>query len=417
MRITIIGAGYVGLVTGACIADHGHDVICIDVDTTKVDMINNKQSPLYEKDLDTLLKKNQITATTNYEHALQNREMIILCVGTPAQKDNNQDLSYIQSACEQIGTYLQKNQTIIVKSSVVPGTTETILIPLLEKTSKLTEGKDFHMIVNPEFLREGNAVYDFLHPDRIIIGYNSTEARKILEQLYQGFTCPKLFTTRTTAEMIKYASNAFLALKVSYINEIGNLCKHLNIDVYAVADGIGYDQRIGRAFLDAGVGWGGSCFPKDVQALIKKAEDLRETPHILQSVIDVNDAQPEKLLTLLYKHLPKAKRKTIGILGCAFKPDTDDIRDSRAIPIIQKLLKQKALVKLYDPQAMQNMKKIYPDITYCTNAEEVLNSDAILILTKWKEFENLNYKGKLVVDGRRITKAQQEAQIYEGIGW
>lgn len=414
MNISIIGVGYVGLVTGSCLADLGHKIICIDVDKNKVDMINNKKSPIYEKDLNKLLKKNHIKATSNYEEAIPNADIIFICVGTPSKKDKNQDLSYLKKACEQTVKNLQKNQMVVVKSSVIPGTTEDIVIPILEKNSKLKEGKDFYVAVNPEFLKEGAAVHDFFNPDRIVIGHNGN--KNILEKLYKDFTCPKLFTSLKTAEMIKYASNTFLSTKISFINEIGNICKKLNIDVYEVAEGIGYDKRIGRDFLNAGVGWGGSCFPKDTNALINKAKELGEKPRILENVVKVNDLQPLKLLELLKKHIKNLNGKTIGVLGLSFKPDTDDIRESRSISIVRALLKEKATVKAYDPKAMENFRKIFPEITYCSS-KEVLDSDAVLILTKWGEFENLNYKGKLVVDGRKIDKARKDSRYYEGICW
>ena len=416
MRIAVIGAGYVGLITGACLADHEHDIICVDVDQEKVDTINRGKPPFYEKDIAILLKRNRIKATTEYTQAISNAQIIFICVGTPTKKDNTQDLTYIQNACEQIGKNLQKNQTIVVKSSVVPGTTEKIIIPLLEKYSNKNEGEDFHVTVNPEFLQEGNAVDNFLNPDRIIIGCKNKKSKKTLETLYKDFTCPKLFTSLTAAEMIKYASNAFLSTKISFINEIGNICKKLHIDTYDVADGMGYDKRIGRAFLNAGIGWGGSCFPKDVKALITKAKELGETPIILESVLQVNQEQPNKPLDLLKKHISDIKGKEIGILGASFKPGTDDIRESRSIPIIEELLKEQVTVKIYDPKAMDNLRNIFPTISYCS-PDEVLNSDAVLILTDWEEFEHLNYKDKVVIDGRKIEKARKESKIYEGVCW
>jgi len=417
MRISLIGAGYVGLITGACLAEHKHEVTCIDSDPKKVDAINKQKSPFYEKDLDVLLKRNKIKATTEHIQAIQNSQIIFICVGTPTKEDNIQDLKYIKSVCKQIGKNLQKNQTIVIKSSVITGTTEEIIIPLLEKYSEKKEGAGFHVTVNPEFLQEGNAVDNFLNPDRIIMGCKNKTSKKTLETLYKDFTCPKLFlTSLTAAEMVKYASNAFLSTKISFINEIRNICKKLNIDTYDVAEGMGYDQRIGRAFLNAGIGWGGSCFPKDVKALITKAKELGETPKILESVLQVNQEQPQKLLNLLKKHVDTKKGVEIGILGASFKPETDDIRESRSIPIIRELLKEQVTVKIYDPKAMDNLKKIFPEISYCS-PEEVLDSDAVLILTDWEEFEHLNYKDKVVIDGRKIEKARKESKIYEGVCW
>lgn len=416
MKITIIGAGYVGLVTGACLAEMKYDVIIVELEKEKIKKINNKECPIYEKNLKELLKKTDIKATNDYKLNIQYSDVIFICVGTPTKKDNTQDLSYIENTCKQIGKYLKKDQIIVIKSSVVPGTTQEKIIPLLEKHSKFKEGIDFFVAVNPEFLREGTAVYDFQNPDRIIIGANHQKAIEILNEIYKDFTCPMINTNPTTAEMIKYASNAFLSTKISFINEIGNICKKLNIDVYEVAEGMGHDKRIGREFLNAGAGYGGSCFPKDVKALITKAKELGIKPTILESVLIVNEEQPLKLIELLKSHTGKIEGKEIGILGGAFKPETDDIRESRAIPVIKELLKEKAIIKLYDPKAYKNLKKLFPEIIYCST-EEVLDSDATIVLTKWDEFENLDFRGKTVIDGRKIQKAQKESKVYDGICW
>jgi UDPglucose 6-dehydrogenase len=416
MKITLIGAGYVGLVTGACLAKFGNKVTLLDIDKKKVDLINNKKSPIYEENLDSLLKNYKINATTEYKDVIPKSDLIFICVGTPTKDDNSQDLSYIKSSINELSKYLKQNQIIVIKSSVVPGTTEEIIIPYLEKSTNLKCGKDFFVAVNPEFLKEGCAVSDFLNPDRIVIGSRNDKAKVILNKLYNEFNCPIVNTKIASAEMIKYASNAFLSTKISFINEIGNICKKLDIDVYDVAEGMGYDKRIGRDFLNAGAGWGGSCFPKDVKALINKAKELGVKPRILESVLIVNENQPLKLIELLKVHSKTLKNKEIGILGGAFKPDTDDVRESRTIPVINELLKQDAIVKLYDPQATDNLKKLFPTIKYCT-AQEALNADATIVLTKWEEFENLNFSDKIIIDGRKIEKAKKESKIYEGICW
>ena len=303
---------------------------------------------------------------------------------------------------------------IVVKSTVLPGTTEDIVLPLLEKHSEKKAGQDFGLAMNPEFLKEGEAVKDFFNPDRIVIGFYDKKSRDLLKDLYKDFSCPIVETSLSAAEMIKYASNSFLATKISFANEIGNMCKKLGIDAYEVAEGIGFDNRIGRAFLDSGIGWGGSCFPKDLKALVTWAE--KESAKIIQSAIDVNDLQPLKLIKVLKKHVPDLKGKTIGVLGLAFKPNTDDIRDSRAIPIVKKLLDEGALVKVYDPKAMEHFRKIFPDIEYCSSAQEILNSVAVLITTKWEEFKKLDYKENIVIDGRRLEEARN-AKKYEGVCW
>jgi UDPglucose 6-dehydrogenase len=422
MNISIIGIGYVGLVTGACFAKLGNNIICVDVDKKKIDLINRGISPIYEKGLEELLAKykGKIKATDDYKYAIQNSKITFICVGTPSKKNGNINLSFIKDATKNIGKQLKEKDEwhlVVVKSTVLPGTTKNIILPLLEKHSRKKAGKDFGLAMNPEFLREGGAIKDFLEPDRIVIGFYDEKSRKMLRKLYKDFPCPIVETSLSAAEMIKYASNAFLATKISFINEIGNICKKIDIDAYEVADGIGLDKRIGRAFLDSGIGWGGSCFPKDVRALITWVKKMGEKPRILESIFKVNELQPLKLIEILKKYIPNLEGKTIGILGLAFKPNTDDVRESRSIPIIKRLLEEKASVKAYDPKAMGNFKKLFPNIKYCSSAEDVLReSDAVLILTKWDEFRNLNYEGKIVIDGRRLEEARR-AKIYEGVCW
>lgn len=421
MRLSIIGTGYVGLVTGACFARLGHSVICVDIDPEKIQKINKGISPIYEQGLEDLLStyKDKITATTDYQNALENTDVTFLCVGTPSMKNGSIDVSYLKDATRQIATILKNKKTwhlIVVKSTVLPGTTQRIVLPLLEKFSEKKVGTDIGLAMNPEFLKEGVAIQDFLQPDRIVIGFYDEKSRTTLQELYKNFTCPLVQTSLSAAEMIKYASNAFLATKISFINEIGNLCKHLGIDSYEVATGMGLDSRIGRPFLDSGIGWGGSCFPKDIDALIAWAKEIKEPTKIIESTKEVNTDQPLRLVKILQKHIPRLKGKTIGILGLAFKPDTDDIRDSRAIPIVKELLQKGARIKAYDPQAMDNFKALFPTIEYSKSATEILSSDAILITTKWKEFTTLDFQGKIVIDGRRLTQAKN-AKIYEGVCW
>ena len=414
MKIGIIGLGYVGLITGVGFASLGNKVIGVDLEKEKVEMINRGEAPIYEKGLEEKLKevKDNLTATSSIEE-LKDCELIFICVGTPSREDGSMDMKYIENAAGDISSILDNYKLIIVKSTVVPGTTES-LIPVLEKNRKKI-GEDFGLAMTPEFLKEGCALEDFFKPDRIVIGFYDEKSKEILDRLYKDFDCPKLYTNLKTAEMIKYASNSFLATKVSFINEIGNICKKLGINTYEVADGMGYDDRIERKFLNAGVGFGGSCFPKDVNALIAKADEIGEESKLLKEVMGLNERQPLKLIELLKKHVPDLKEKNIGILGLAFKSETDDVRESRAIPVVRKLLEEGASVKAYDPKAIENFKKHFPDLKYCS-AEEVLDSDAILILTDWDEFKNLDYSGKVVIDGRRLLKAK-EARVYEGICW
>ena len=421
MDISIIGTGYVGLVTGACFAKLGHNVICVDIDKKKIDAINNGTSLIYEEGLDEILSTyhDRINATSDYSRALNNTTITFICVGTPSHQDGTMDISYVLQAAEEIGRQLKNKKTwhlVVVKSTVVPGTSQNNVLPVLEKHSGKKTGNDFGLAMNPEFLREGKAIHDFLHPDRIVIGSYDKKSRDLLHTVYEHFDCPIVDVSLTAAEMIKYASNAFLATKISFINEIGNMCKKLEIDAYQVAEGMGFDSRIGRAFLESGIGWGGSCFPKDVQALITWAEQKKELPQILKSVVEVNKQQPLKLIEILRQHIPHLTGKTIGVLGLAFKPNTDDIRESRAIPIISQLLQEGVTIKTYDPKAMKRFKQLFPQVQYCSSAEDVLASDAVLIVTKWDEFKQLDYTGKIVIDGRRIKEAQN-AQIYEGVCW
>ena len=422
MNISIIGLGYVGLVSGACFATFDHNVTCVDIDSKRVDTINKGISPIFEKDLEEILKKhaNNITATTSYEKAIQDTDITFICVGTPSMEDGDIDLTYIDQVTREIGKQLKKKEgfhSVVVKSTVVPGTTQRHIIPFLEQASGKKAGTDFGVGMNPEFLREGVAVDDFLHPDRVVNGFLDERTRQLLSDIYKKFSCPILETSLSVAEMIKYASNCFLATKISFINEVGNYCKNLGIDVYEVADGMGLDKRIERSFLNAGIGWGGSCFPKDTRALRAWAGKQKLPCNVVDSVIRANDIQPLQLIALLKKHIHSLEERTIGVLGLAFKPDTDDIRDSRSIPLIKQLVTEEAVVKAYDPEAMDEFKPFFPDIHYCSSAEEVLDSDAVIIATIWDEFKTIDFSGLIVIDGRKHPNAAKTARIYEGVCW
>ncbi len=423
MKISIIGSGYVGLVTGACFAKLGNDVVCVDVDKEKVKKINNKIAPFYEKGLDDLLKEVNLKATTDIKKAIKDTDITFICVGTPQGVMGEADLKYIDQACKDIGSALKEKEdfhVVVVKSTVPPGTTEHRIKYILEDFSKKIAYKDFGLAMNPEFLREGNAIEDFMNPDRIVIGVKDEKSKEILLNLYKDFKCPKIVVDPTTAEMIKYASNAFLAIKISFINEIGNLCKALGIDVYEVAEGIGLDKRIGKHFLRAGIGFGGSCFPKDVKALINKARELFYQPVILNAALEVNEVQPYKLVDLLEKKAGDLRGKNVTVLGLAFKPDTDDIREAPSIKIVNALLNKGAKVYVYDPKAMENFRKLFGDkVEYCSSAKDAVEkSKYILIVTEWNEFKDKNlYKGKYVFDGRRIDEAKELAEYYEGVCW
>jgi len=316
--------------------------------------------------------------------------------------------SYLKAAITQLAEVLKKksgHHLVVVRSTMTPGTMEQTVLPLLNGTG---------VCVNPEFLREGKALQDFQNPQRIVIGSRQKEDGDRLEALYAEYRCPVMRTDLKTAEMIKYASNAFLATKISFINEIGNICKELGVDVYQVAEGMGHDQRIGDKFLNAGIGFGGSCFPKDLKGLITRSRALGYDPRILDAVLRLNEHQPLRLVNYLEKHL-SVSGKTIGLLGLAFKPGTDDIREAPAIAVVENLLRKGARLRAYDPESAANFRQLYPQIEYTTQ-ERVLASDAVLIVTEWPEFEKLDYTGKIVIDGRNVKKAR-EARIYEGVCW
>ncbi|KXB07192.1 UDP-glucose 6-dehydrogenase [candidate division MSBL1 archaeon SCGC-AAA382C18] len=424
MEICIVGTGYVGLSASVGFASKGNSVTCVDIDKEKVEKINQGEPPIYEKGMEKLLNEaldqELLKATTDLETAVEKATIIFITVGTPMKEDGSIDLSKVKQAAEDVGKALKEKDdytVVTVKSTVVPRTTRDEIIPILEKKSGKDAGKDFGVCMNPEFLREGKALSDFLDPDRIVIGELDEKSGKLLENLCKDFDSPILRMGLSSAEMVKYASNSFLANKISFINEIGNICKKLEIDVYEVAEAMGHDERISPRFLRAGAGYGGSCFPKDVRALIAKSKDISYEPELLESGVSLNEDQPLKMLELLKEHLGGLEGKTVGVLGLAFKPGTDDIRESPALDVVNVLLEENVEVKAYDPKAMDNFRERFPDVEYCDSAEEVLDSDAALILTDWGEFGDLDYSGKVIIDGRRLEKAEEEADVYEGICW
>jgi len=426
----MIGTGYVGLSTGVGFAVRGNDVVCVDIDAAKVRQINGGVSPIFEPHLEDylkdVLKRGKLRATTDMKGAIENTEVSFIAVGTPSRKDGSIDLSYIESVSRQIGEVLKTKESyhvIVVKSTVMSGTTEGVVLHNIERASGRKAGKDFGLCMNPEFLREGRAMDDFLKPDRVVIGAADSRAGNVIEKLYVNFMAPILKTDLKTAEMIKYASNAFLATKISYTNEMGNICKKLGIDVNEVMKGVGMDHRISPHFLNAGVGYGGSCFPKDVEALIAKAKELGYEPKLLEEVHALNDRQKVRIVDQLEKRVANLKGKTVCLLGLAFKPDSDDIREASSIYIISKLLDKGAKVKAYDPQAIGHMRKLYPDIEYAKSAREALEgSDACLVVTEWEEFKRLTdedfakMKNRVILEGRRILDRTKVAN-FEGICW
>ncbi|MFH0966825.1 MAG: UDP-glucose/GDP-mannose dehydrogenase family protein [Methanobacteriota archaeon] len=423
MQVSIIGGGYVGLVTGVCLASVGHQVSIIDVDTSKVAAINRKESPIYEEGLDAILIEyggKTLVASSDY-NSVSTANLILICVGTPQNEGGSADLRYIKDAASKIGTAVRKSnlyQVVAVKSTVPPGTTNECVKPIVLAASEKTE-QDLGFVMNPEFLREGRAIQDFLNPDRIVIGADCDRAFQVIAELYAAFDCPKIRTSLTAAEMIKYTANAFLATKISFSNEIGNLCKNLGLDVYEVMEAVGLDPRIGPYFLNAGAGFGGSCFPKDVQALVHLSQGVGVDPIIMKAALAVNDQQPQKMVELLRKRLGDLKDKRIAILGLAFKDNTDDIRESRAIPVIQALFDLGAVISAYDPMAMDYMANIFPAIEYCSSSVKALtDADGALIMTEWPQFRNISnefalMKTRVIVDGRHMVSGEG----IEGICW
>lgn len=431
MKVAVIGSGYVGL-TLVCLAKFGHKITIVDKIQSRVDIINNGISPIYEPGLEEILKENvktgMVKATIDYTE-IEDSDVVFVCVGTPSKEDGSIDLSQIETASRQIGQHLGKSknyQVVVVKSTVVPKTTIKTVLPILEESSGLKAGVDFGVAMTPEFLREGSGVYDFINPDKIVIGTSDKKSLSILSQLYESFDSkiPRIYTDQTTAEMIKYAQNSMLASRISFMNEIANICEKFNVDVSEVAYAIGLDSRIGPKFLNAGIGFGGSCFPKDVKALIAASKSVGVKPNLLESIISVNENQPHRLIEIAKRTLGDLKNKKIAVLGLAFKSDTDDMRESRAIPVIETLLKEGSIVSVYDPKAMENAKKIFEgNILYSASKEDcVKNVDACMVLTEWKEFRDLELSSMKcpVIEGRRVmdpNKVIEAGLNYKSIGW
>lgn len=423
MKVHIIGGGYVGFVSAACFSELGHDVHLVEIDRAKVDTINRGIPPIYEPGLEELLKKHihgNLSASSEYQD-LGKSDCTFICVGTPPAPDGSADLRYIRSAAHSIGESLKDGRaphTVVVKSTVPPGTTGTIVAPAVLEASGRRDGS-ITFAMNPEFLREGRAAEDFFHPDRIVIGCSDGVACKVVGTLYDRIDAPMVMTGLHAAEMIKYVSNAFLATKISFSNEVGNICKRLGIDVYEVMKGVGLDTRISPHFLNAGAGFGGSCFPKDVSALISLAESIGEDPRILKSVMEVNDQQALRMITVLESRIGNLSGKQVAVLGLAFKDNTDDVRDSRAIPVIAALVERGAVVRAFDPLARDAMAKIFPSISYYGSAEGALRgADACLVMTEWPEFSQLDREfdrmaSRVIIEGRRILSCDGK----EGVCW
>jgi len=427
MHITVIGSGYVGTTIAACFADIGHQVTAIDIDQDIVDTLNAGNAPISEPGLDELIADhagNQLTASTSY-NAVAESDITFLAIGTPSNDDGSIDLTGLEAATKATGKALvdkTDRHLVVVKSTVTPPSIHGVLEPALRAGSN--DNDAIEIATNPEFLREGTAVSDFQTPDKLVIGTHSEWASRRLSDVFEPLLendTPVVDTDPETASMIKYANNAFLASKISLINDLGNICKEFGLDAYEVADAIGLDDRISDQFLRSGVGWGGSCFPKDVNAIIAAADDEGYEPDVLKAAVDINDRQPDRLLKLLEKHVDLDYAR-IAVLGLSFKPNTDDIRNSRAIPVIDALITASADVVAYDPVATEHMAELFPNITYSETAANALDdADGAVIITDWDEFNNLSEEfdamsTPVVVDGRRCIEPQSNI-IYEGLTW
>jgi UDPglucose 6-dehydrogenase len=428
----MIGTGYVGLVSGACFSDFGHDVICVDKDIEKIDALNQGKIPIYEPELERLVTSNKdsgrLRFTSDIAVAVADADVVFLAVGTPARRgDGHADLQFVHAAAKEVAASLKDFTVIVTKSTVPVGTGDDIE----RLTREVNPTADFAVVSNPEFLREGAAIRDFKFPDRIVVGTDNDRARDVMAEVYRPLSLnrlPILFTDRRTAELIKYAANAFLATKISFINEIADLCEKLGADVQEVARGIGLDNRIGAKFLHAGPGFGGSCFPKDTLALIKTAQDHDSPVRIVEAVVAINETRKRAMSRKVFNMLDGDVRgKTIAVLGLTFKPNTDDMRDAPSIPLITAIMDRGAKVKAFDPVGQEQAKRVLPDVEFCENPYEAAkDADALVIVTEWEQFRALDFKRlkkimatPVVVDLRNIYRGddlEKEGFAYEGVG-
>jgi len=426
MKVAVIGTGYVGLTTAVSLAMHGHEVVGIDLVEAKIAMLRQGQSPIYEPGLEEalvhVLQQGVLTFTTDLLEAKES-EVLFVCVGTPESADGTADLSYLLASVSEIGTMhrsVPRARTVVIKSTVPVGTGDRV-------AGLLGDCKSLFVVSNPEFLREGNALVDALKPSRIVIGANHEEAKAVMERLYDGVAAPRVFTTRANAELIKYASNAFLATRISFMNELARLSTVLGTDILTVAHGMGLDSRIGPDFLRAGVGYGGSCFPKDTIALLQLAQEQGVSLNLLDKVREINRTQPLWFLQLVKNAIPELKGKQIALLGLAFKPDTDDIREAPALTIIEELQRCGASIRAYDPIASPAVQKLFPGVSYFgTPAEACQGAHAALLVTEWKECVQLpwdeiyaNMAHPALFDGRNawpVKEVREAGFHYTGVG-
>ncbi|MCA9386227.1 UDP-glucose/GDP-mannose dehydrogenase family protein [Candidatus Dojkabacteria bacterium] len=410
MNVTVVGTGYVGLVTGACLASLGHSVVCVDIDESKIERLKRGEIPFYEPDLAEIVKDSieseRLSFTLSLREVMKDSEVVFIAVGTPPQPNGASDLQYVYAVAEEIGNTISKYTVIINKSTVPVGTVAEVARII----SKSYNG-DFDVVSNPEFLREGSAVKDFMEPDRIVVGTDSMKAQKIVKQLYSSIDTNFLMVDSATAEMTKYASNAFLATKISFINEIANVCEEVGADVTKVAEGMGMDPRIGKSFLNAGIGYGGSCFPKDVRALRFIAKDNNYDFKLLRSVIEVNNDQKWRFYSKIKETLTSLKGKKLAVWGLTFKPNTDDMREAVSVEVIKKLEQEGAVVSAYDPEGMEFARNLLSkSVTLTKDKYSCLeNADALIIFTEWNEFKDVDWtkvlesmKSNYVFDGRNM---------------
>ncbi len=431
MKIAVVGTGYVGLVTGTCFSETGNEVVCVDVNKEKVEQLNKGVIPIYEPDLETIFERNtkqgRLKFTTSLQEGIEGAKIIFLALPTPPGEDGSADLKYILQVAEQLGNLL-KQYTVVVNKSTVPVGTADKVRNIISKNAKV----EFDVVSNPEFLREGVAVDDFMRPERVVVGTRSAKARKVMEELYEPFVRqgnPIIFMDERSAEVTKYAANAFLATKISFMNEIANMAELVGADVDQVRKGIGTDTRIGKRFLFAGVGYGGSCFPKDVKALYHTAKENKYDFKILHSVMEVNDLQRERFVEkILEKYKGNISGKTIAVWGLAFKPNTDDIREAPSIYILERLCQAGAKVRAYDPEAMGHVKQIFGDKVYfASDAYDALTgADILVIATEWNIFRSPDFdkitsllKEKVIFDGRNLYSVENMKELgyyYYSIG-
>jgi UDPglucose 6-dehydrogenase len=431
MKVTIIGTGYVGLVAGACLADMGHEIICLDIDQEKIDNLNKGILPIYEQGLDQVIKRNEhdkrISFTTDKKKAINFADIIFIAVGTPQGEDHKADLKFVKQVASDIGQIMKSYKVIVDKSTVPVGTADMVKDIIKENQKEFIE---FDVVSNPEFLREGSAIKDFMNADRVVIGCDSDKAKSYMEKLYKTFVRsfrPMIFVDVKSAEIIKYASNCMLATRISFMNEVAKLCEKVGADVKAVSMGMGFDKRIGPRFLQAGIGYGGSCFPKDVRAFIETGKQNGINFKILNAVEEVNEEQKKSLLPKIKRLVPDLKDKKIALWGLSFKPKTDDMREAPALILIKQLQEEGANVAAFDPIAKENAKKIVENLEFMDDPYDVLKDASCLVLvTEWDEFRNFSYekvknlmKESNIVDGRNVYDLEDMKEAgfnYIGVG-